>query len=170
MTTLTSSPICIRDAKRRDLPAAQTLVARAFDETINAIYTPVAVQRLRANCLDALAETLADYQYFVAESEGVVCGIAGGYGYDVHRLVALYVDPAHQGRRIGHALFLAVHQIANERGAWSLQCSALLNAVPFYERMGMVSGEENHFTYGDVQILYREMNLLLSRDRLNTRL
>ena len=87
-----------------------------------------------------------DYATWVAEAEGVVVGMAGamwGWGHyqdePFARLLALVVDPAHQGHGAGAALVRTVEEWARAQGAPALHLTTnhrREGAHRFYTRLG----------------------------------
>ncbi|AMR25701.1 GNAT family acetyltransferase [Hymenobacter psoromatis] len=61
-------------------------------------------------------------------------------------------DPAWQGRGLGTALLRHTRQAARARGATALWCDARQNALPFYQRFGLVP-EGDVFYKGDIAYL-----------------
>ena len=89
----------------------------------------------------AQPELVASGRYIVVEAEGRIIG-AGGWsdrrdGRAEVRHVA--VDAAEAGRGVGRALMERVFDDARAAGRSALGCTATLNAVPFYERMGFAA-------------------------------
>ncbi|MEF8840073.1 MAG: GNAT family N-acetyltransferase [Haloarculaceae archaeon] len=94
------------------------------------------------------------HHFVVAEREGVVAGFADlvpdSADVDAEGEVrAVYVHPEHAGRGVGAALLAELEGYARGAGLDSLELSASLNAVGFYERAGYVRVREDaHDTGG----------------------
>ncbi len=63
------------------------------------------------------------------------------FGASVH-LLALYVEPAWQGRGVGGALLGGAHAVCRARGVARIHVVASLNAARFYTRRGYVRVDE----------------------------
>ena len=103
------------------------------------------------------------HHFVVAERGGEVAGfgdlVPGSDDVDADGEVrAVYVHPAHAGRGVGSALLAALEGYARGSGLGSLELSASMNAVGFYERAGYERvGEARHDTGGvDFDVVFRK--------------
>lgn len=125
----------LRDVRLRALAEAPTAFASRLEDEAARTESAWAERAARGAAGDRSAT-------FVAEDAGGFVALAGGYVDDedagVH-LVAMWVDPAWRGRRIGRALTEAVIEWARSRGErevhlWVTETNAA--AIRLYEACG----------------------------------
>ena len=137
-----STPFTLRAAEPRDVPAIVGLIRE------------LAVFEQLEHLMQATPETLQPHLFgtqpvaeaLVAEVGGTVVAFAlffRNFSTFLARpglyLEDLYVQPAHRGAGIGHALLQRLAQLAVERGCGRFEWSVLdwnVNAIGFYQRMG----------------------------------
>ena len=138
----------IRPAHIDDVPAISALCMAAFNEAVAPSLSAAGIATFGSvAAADAFAARLqGDNHILVAEQDARVVGVVELK--EGRHLAMLFVDPACQGRGIGHALFEAVLLRVREP---VLTVRASLNAVPVYERYGFVLdgdvGEFNGLVY-----------------------
>jgi GNAT superfamily N-acetyltransferase len=141
----------IRPAHIDDVPAISALCMAAFNEAVAPSLSAAGIATFgSAAAADAFAARLqGDNHILVAEQDARVVGVVELK--EGRHLAMLFVDPACQGRGIGHALFEAVLLRVREP---VLTVRASLNAVPVYERYGFVlDGEVGEFN----GLVYQQM-------------
>lgn len=141
----------IRPAHIDDVPAISTLCMAAFNEAVAPSLSAAGIATFGSvAAADAFAARLqGDNHILVAEQDARVVGVVELK--EGRHLAMLFVDPACQGRGIGHALFEAVLLRVREP---VLTVRASLNAVPVYERYGFVrDGEVGEFN----GLVYQQM-------------
>lgn len=141
----------IRPAHIDDVPAISALCMAAFNEAVAPSLSAAGIATFGSvAAADAFAARLqGDNHILVAEQDARVVGVVELK--DGRHLAMLFVDPACQGRGIGHALFEAVLLRVREP---VLTVRASLNAVPVYERYGFVlDGEVGEFN----GLVYQQM-------------
>lgn len=126
----------IRRATQGDKEAVWRVHGRAIRETCAGHYPREVIEvwagRLRP---EKYAEAIDDYEFFVAEEDGVVVGF-GELGPAAGAIQGLYVSPDVAGRGVGLKLLRTLEERARAHGLKSLRLTSSLNAVPFYERAG----------------------------------
>lgn len=143
-TDATSLPtVTIGPARRRDLPLAAPIYrhADANDRHV-ADGTPEAAEMDEA-VLDDLELLLEGPpgSVQIAAAGSALAGFAGASIVGRHwHLAYLFVEPAHQGRRVGSQLLAAVHQAGIEAGCtvFTTEPSADPRALTSYFRLGML--------------------------------
>ncbi|HIE4563148.1 GNAT family N-acetyltransferase [Stenotrophomonas geniculata] len=141
----------IRPAHIDDVPAISALCMAAFNEAVAPSLSAAGIATFGSvAAADAFAARLqGDNHILVAEQDARVVGVVELK--EGRHLAMLFVDPACQGRGIGHALFEAVLLRVREP---VLTVRASLNAVPVYERYGFVrDGEVGEFN----GLVYQQM-------------
>lgn len=141
----------IRPAHIDDVPAISALCMAAFNEAVAPSLSAAGIATFGSvAAADAFAARLqGDNHILVAEQDARVFGVVELK--EGRHLAMLFVDPACQGRGIGHALFEAVLLRVREP---VLTVRASLNAVPVYERYGFVlDGEVGEFN----GLVYQQM-------------
>ena len=141
----------IRPAHIDDVPAISALCMAAFNEAVAPSLSAAGIATFGSVATaDAFAARLqGDNHILVAEQDARVVGVVELK--EGRHLAMLFVDPACQGRGIGHALFEAVLLRVREP---VLTVRASLNAVPVYERYGFVlDGEVGEFN----GLVYQQM-------------
>jgi putative acetyltransferase len=126
----------IRPARDTDRPGICTVHVRAICETCSRSYSPEQIGAW-AGLLspDSYTAVLASRVMIVATDGGAVVGF-GQLDPDTGEVDAVYVHPERQGEGIGRMLLSDLEEQARGRGIATLQLSATLNAVDFYERAG----------------------------------
>ena len=126
----------VRPAANGDRPAIYAVHLRAVRETCSRSYRPEQI--------DAWAEVLSPDSYaaalhkrvlLVAADDGRVIGF-GQFDPAAAEIEAVYVLPERQGQGIGRLLLSALEEQARSRRINTVELSATLNAVGFYERAG----------------------------------
>lgn len=79
--------------------------------------------------------------WIAALEDGSVIGFAS---WRQDELISLFVDPAHHGRGVGHALFEACEKDAARNGHAPRRLTATLNAVSYYEALGFRQVRESY--------------------------
>jgi GNAT superfamily N-acetyltransferase len=138
----------IRPAHVDDLPAISAVCLAAFTAAVAPSLSATGIATFEnVAAADAFGARLqGDNLILVAEQDARVVGVVELK--EGRHLAMLFVDPACQGRGIGHALFEAI--LPKVRGPL-LTVRASLNAVPAYQRYGFVLdgdvGEFNGLVY-----------------------
>jgi putative acetyltransferase len=70
---------------------------------------------------------------------------------------AVFVHPAHAGRRLGRALMARVEAAMMQAGRHRAVAPAALDAVPFYETLGYRTDGGGSFDLGSVRLPYRRL-------------
>jgi len=141
----------IRPAHIDDVTAISALCMAAVNEAVAPSLSAAGIATFGSvAAADAFAARLqGDNHILVAEQDARVVGVVELK--EGRHLAMLFVDPACQGRGIGHALFEAVLLRVREP---VLTVRASLNAVPVYERYGFVlDGEVGEFN----GLVYQQM-------------
>jgi GNAT superfamily N-acetyltransferase len=86
---------------------------------------------------DRYVALFAGREFIITEEGGKILGF---YVLDLRESLinATYVDPKTVRRGIGRSLVEAVESAAKQGGVSQLHLNSILNAVPFYERLGYV--------------------------------
>ncbi|WP_207591086.1 GNAT family N-acetyltransferase [Halomontanus rarus] len=137
----------VREAVPADADAIRHVHVESITELGREAYAQEQVDAWAAGCrsADYTASIEADDSVFVvAEDDGDVAGFASleydtpdGDGTDaVAEITGVYVHPAVARRGVGSKLYAALERRARGWGAETLELSASLNAVPFYESLG----------------------------------
>ncbi len=139
---------------------------RAIRATGDAAYTAAERESWATGlAADGYLRSMADGEVFhVAEIDGVV-GFCGHklLGYGAGQVCGLYVDPAHQGCGLGHALLANAEQQLTAAGADRIMVSASLPALAFYEAHGYrQTAVDQHKTRGGLMIETRRLLKVLS--------
>lgn len=100
------------------------------------------------------ADTGGETFWITALEDGSVVGFASWRQDD---LISLFVDPAHHGRGVGHALFEACEKDAAENGHALRRLIATLNAVSYYEARGFHQVRESYRVKQGQRIPHIEM-------------
>lgn len=140
----------IRPARVDDLPAISAVCLAAFTAAVAPSLSAAGIATFGNVAADAFGERLdGDNHILVAEQDGRIVGVVELK--EGRHLAMLFVDPACQGKGIGHALFEAVLPQVREP---VLTVRASLNAVPTYLRYGfVVDGEAGEFN----GLVYQQM-------------
>jgi GNAT superfamily N-acetyltransferase len=92
-----------------------------------------------------------EWNYYLAEREGRVVGVASGGTNELHPgtrwLYGMYVSPSSRATGVAHRLLVTVETWAQQEGAESLYlhvAAPMLRARAFYEREGFVATGEVH--------------------------
>lgn len=144
------SQIVIRPADEDDWDAVHAIHRRAVEHGCAPLLTDAAaaawLARLSAE-VHRRNNGAGGETYRIAESRGLRAGFASWAG---EWLMALYVDPDHQGEGIGRALLAACHRAAGGCGGGITRLNATLNAREFYEAAGFrVTGEGHEEMAGE---------------------
>ena len=125
----------IRPAHVDDLPATSAICLAAFTAAVAPSLGKAGIATFESvAAADAFAARLhGDNHILVAEHENRIVGVVELK--EGRHLAMLFVDPACQGRGIGHALFEAILSKVREP---VLTVRASLNAVATYQRYGFV--------------------------------
>jgi len=141
--------IVIRGMQDADAAAMHALHERAVRSTCAPLLGPEVVEAwLRGRSPDGYirARNEGGENFLIAEGSGLRAGFAS---WRAEWLLALFVDPDHQGRGVGQALFRACEEQAAARGQFISRLDATLNARSFYEAIGFrVTGEGFEEKYG----------------------
>lgn len=152
---------CAGDADRQDI---WTVHVRAIREVCSRSYSAEQIAAW-AGLLspDNYATAVQERVFLVAEDRGVVVGF-GQLNPDNGEVEAVYVLPERQGEGIGRALLSSLEDSAREGGVATVQLSATLNAVVFYERAGyMQCGAAAHRLPTGVELPCVRMTKQVSR-------
>jgi GNAT superfamily N-acetyltransferase len=147
-----STTITIRTAKRADLAAVDTLLARSYPKLLAADYPPSAMVLALPIISRARPELLASGRYYLAFSDsGQLLG-AGGWSAGapgpsdqpegqarlgrIGHVRHVATDPAAVRQGVARALMQVVFAAASAAGVTQLECLSTRTAVPFYQAVG----------------------------------
>lgn len=142
----------IRTATLADAPALFELHQRSVRAFCAATYSPEQLDAwFHSRTPDIYRPWLEEGRVWLAEAGNDLVGFCGAVPGEV---TLLYIRPDQAGRGLGTRLFHHACARAAEGHQGPLAVTALLNAVPFYERHGFVTVGESHFTRGDPPLSY----------------
>lgn len=128
--------LSIRRAGSADRHGIWTVHVRAIREVCSRSYSEEQIAAWAALLSpDSYATVIKERVFLVAEDRGVVVGF-GQLNQDSGEVEAVYVVPERQGEGIGHALLSSLENSAREHGVATVELSATLNAITFYEGAG----------------------------------
>jgi GNAT superfamily N-acetyltransferase len=144
------SQIVIRPMRDEDVPVVHAIHERAVSMTCAPLLPEAVVaawlrDRTPEGYLRARDER--GERFWIAEHRGLRAGFASWRG---EWLMALFVDPDHQGNGIGRLLLDACDRDAADGGGKIARLDSTLNARDFYERLGFrVTGEGYEEKFGE---------------------
>jgi predicted N-acetyltransferase YhbS len=131
----------IRPATNADSEGISHTITRALLQTNAQDYPPEIIDALVSNFTsEKVTSLIANRQVYVAVAGGRIVGTASLQGSVVR---TVFVDPDHQGKRIGAKLMDVVERFARERSIETLSVQSSLTAEGFYRKFGYVPVRES---------------------------
>jgi len=136
----------IRVADIRDVQCVDTLLKRSYPVLMKHAYAPEILAAALPPMTRANPDLIVSGSYYIVEQDEAIIGCGGwtnrapGTGVTTGGLVHarhFAVDPDCAGSGVGRAVFERCATDAGVTGATRIQAMSSLNAVPFYERMGL---------------------------------
>lgn len=144
------SQIVIRPMRDEDAPAVHAIHDRAVSVTCAPLLPDAVVAAwLRDRSPEGYLRARDDHgeRFWIAERRGLRAGFASWRGA---WLMALFVDPDHQGKGVGRKLLEACERDAAAHGEHIARLGSTLNAQGFYEGLGFrVTGEGYEEKFGE---------------------
>lgn len=123
-----------------DLGTVKTLVDRTIDACYTGVYPPAAVAFFKEyHSLECILDDARAGHTLVIEEDGALIATGTLLGTNVRRM---FVDPAAQGRGLGHTLLTHLEAHARTLGLTTLDLSSSLPAHSFYLRHGYITDSE----------------------------
>jgi len=137
----------LRPARSEEIDALWALRTRALGHASAGHYAQAVLDAwLPAPVPDSMSRLIAAGGALVAEEAGQVLGY-GAVNVAAGEVDALFVEPGRHGGGIGARLLAACEDLARAAGCTRLYLSASLNAVPFYQRAGLVIVREELYAH-----------------------
>ncbi|NDV02469.1 GNAT family N-acetyltransferase [Pseudoroseicyclus tamaricis] len=130
--------LSIRPATGADIAGIDAMMGRAWSRQMAGAYPPSLLILAVPYISRAQPALVTSGRYYVAEEAGRILGAGGWSGGEAGRgdVRHVAVDASAAGRGIGRALMERSIAAARDAGVTRLNCTATLNAVPFYEAVG----------------------------------
>ena len=141
----------IRDFQKADQSALRDLIFKTIEISYQDHYPPLAIEFLKQyHSEKKILARAASGTVLVAELDGRL--VATG-SLDGAEILALFVDPGHQGSGLGKQLMARLENRARESGATETLLSISLPSKQFYEGLGYVVAEKRVLDLGNGQML-----------------
>jgi GNAT superfamily N-acetyltransferase len=138
-------PMRVRRAYPEDAPLIDDLLERAYPTFMADAYSQEVLSAALPSMTKANPELLKSGTYYVAEESGRFLGCGGctlerpgtREVTDIAHLRHFATDPAFARQGVGRTIFRECAKAAAKAGAKMFQAYSSVNAVPFYESLGL---------------------------------
>jgi GNAT superfamily N-acetyltransferase len=142
----------IRPFNEADLGSLRAMIWRTIDVSYSGPYPPRAVQFFREHHSEKrITERRRSGEIWVLERGGSILATGALVGDEI---VAVFVDPDHQGQGHGKAIMTELEKRARAEGVSEVHLSVSLPSRAFYERRGYEISEALSLDVGEGQYLH----------------
>lgn len=136
----------VRLTSNKDLDGITALFGRCYPILMSAAYSEEVLARALPAMTTANPQLVSSDRFYAVENDGIIVG-CGGWSFEtpgtgaiidgIAHLRHFAVDPSHNRKGIGQAIYRQCTSAARKAGATKFQAFSSLNAEPFYSSMGL---------------------------------